>query len=239
MEVKDTVSPEKIILQIEDKINRLPKKTYFGRYYANLDNFCLEPEEFIALIRHKSIAARITKTLGESYMTIIYASFRNNADLYTQYYEEILLDNNSAINERFKISLCESGFLGGFSVLNNWLKSEKVTLSRYAAEHCPFSQLEVALLSRDVKTRLIAYKRMGIEESTDRMLKDKSKEIRAAAAKFLKQGDSRLIDLVSDRSADVIKIVARKLDKSTLSSILKNKKTFDNRNIMKILQNRT
>jgi len=239
LESKNELTPEEIIIRIENKINNLPKKTYFGRSYANLDNFCLDPEEFITLIRHKSLASKITKSLNENYITIIYASFRNNAELYAQYYEEILRSNDSVINERFKITLCDAGFVGGFGILNEWLKSDKADLSRYAAEHCPFSQVEVALSSRDTRTRLIAYKRMGIEECMDRMLKDKSKDIRAAAAKFLKPGDPRLVELAADRASDVIKIIARKLDKSTITSLLKNKKTFDNKHIMKILQNRT
>ncbi len=216
------------------KVDLLKKVTYFGtQRYLDYEGLRFNKNEFVLLFSNRQVARNLLVKLNYSNY-ILRTLFRKNYEMYKDTYHYLLRQDGCP--SFIKTFLCDQGFLDDFDLLGEWFNTDCV-LSRYAAEYCNKKFFKEGLKSKDARTRLILYQRIGLDDCFDDMVNDSSKDVRKVAAKFLNKDDPRLLKMSMDKSQEVISVVAKKLDKDKLSMLFKNPKSFG-KNVSGVLKER-
>ena len=231
-------------------------KDYHGRLYYDgytdlelrrhinphnvVSNLQLKNEEYLCMLFSEGYLDRLSEEIHKRYM--FEGSLNQQWIKNSLFYPVYNFINNHFIiaNKAFKHS--KSNDLKSWLITNNFVEQKEIEAIISSKEILNYSQAaqqavinlfgsseaELFSTSNHEDIRLEAYKKIGLINSIDRMLKDKSAMIRCHAAKSMRLGDPRFKALANEKAKTVFSVVIRKAPIDIFPLLIGNKNLKDN-----------
>lgn len=122
-----------------------------------------------------------------------------------------------------KIHLLDSGFYPSLDYVDNLVFSSNIELKFYAAKRCSSHLLEHLKKDIDYRVRIIAFRRLGVNQCLDEMLSDKAYQVRMEGAIAAPMYYDKFDDMTNELSRKVFYYVAKKIKSKQIPYILGNK----------------
>jgi hypothetical protein len=208
--------------------NANPKRWNFEKEVHKID---LNKNEFRSIYTDKKANTIFNVTVYEEYRKYIFLYYINK---YPESAKEVL--EKSKFDD-FKMYLIEEGYINDVKVFNKLAKSKLLKVRLFAVKYCDFKTLNKMAKDKDRRVRLKVFERLGPVESLDRMLEDKSWEVRLMGVRSSPFGYEKLSKMVGELSKQVFIELAKKIESDSIPMMLGNR-NFKNKEAKCILQER-